>query len=282
MAPGDNMIKLVSQVSILRKPKTLKNPYPVEQRERLKKDAEYCKHSLSQARRRALVDPLFSELGRMADSIRDQYVKFIDPSMIDSPAKTYASSRVVHAYPVESASYYMPVGHRATHSLDAKMARGETLNAGEELSFSVGRYELSARQKKELLVRDIYIQIQESTTRTEEEKKHYMSPREYMQGDVDRSLQACCRDMVSCWRCGSGLLEEDFECTLYSNSGKQPRFGGLGCGTCGCPLPIAPDVIATETLKHFGIAWVDKDVEYYRDDPIPENDEDEPNEDDKG
>ena len=60
-----------------------------------------------------------------------------------------------------------------------------------------------------------------------------------MKNDVDKSLRARCEDLLNCWRCGNALLEEDVECSYYTATNQLNRFGGLGCGTCGCPLPIA-------------------------------------------
>ena len=148
-------------------------------------------------------------------------------------------------------------------SLSRKIRLKEPLSIQEEISFSIDKYELKEKQITDLLTRDYYLDVLEaSRVRTPQERMHYRTIVECMKNDVDRSLQARCEELLNCWRCGNALLEEDVECSYYAATSQLNRFEGLGCGTCGCPLPIAPDVIARETLKRFQVAWVDSEVQY--------------------
>jgi hypothetical protein len=200
------MINRVAQGKILRKPRTLQNIPIAEQRLRDKMDSEYCLRCVEQARKRAKVDPLYQTYRRLSDLITDQHIRFSDPMAADSPAQIYAASRVVQdGHEPRSRSYHYP-GERTRHPLDTKLSKGETLNVQEEIAYAVGRYELTKAQKRDIRIRDYYMDIQEaSRVRTDEEKQHHRTIVECMKGDIERSLRKRCEELTSklleMWKC---------------------------------------------------------------------------------
>jgi hypothetical protein len=120
-------------------------------------------------------------------------------------------------------------GQGSFYSESTKLSTGEPLNVKEEIAYAAGKYELSKVQQKDMGIRDYYVNIQESSmVRTDEEKQHHRTIVDCMKGDMERSLRMRCEQLLNCWKCGSVLLDEDVECTFWTDNNKQHgNFGGM-------------------------------------------------------
>ena len=150
VSPRHTLVDRTLKAKILRKPKTLKYLFPLEQRERDLMDNEYCYRSLEQARRRAEVDPQYQTYRRVTELIRDQHVRYVDPMAVESPAQMYAASKEVHGIADEDGETW---NHHA-NIIGRKIQRKEPLTVQEEIAFSTGKYELAPMQIAGLTTRD--------------------------------------------------------------------------------------------------------------------------------
>ena len=173
IAPLHSLVGWISQATVYRKPKTLKDIYSPDFKERRIIIEKYDKEALLQARRRAGVDKIYQTYQRVSSLIFDQCTRFVDPLLVESPAQVYSASKIVHESPGQSYLLYSTSGRRNTHQLDKKVEKKESLSLHEEISFAIDKYELTSLQRKNLALKDHYLNIQETEGRSEMEKAHY-------------------------------------------------------------------------------------------------------------